>query len=385
MKQLAILGSTGSIGRQTLEVVEQFPERLQVVALAAGRNRDDFLKQCLSHRPRVVSLELEEDARWLREQLSGQYSPEIYFGLNGLVEVATCSEAAVVLTALSGAIGLIPTCAAIEAGKQIALANKETLVAAGEYVTGLAAKNKVQLLPVDSEHSAVFQCLHGESKLRVRRIILTASGGPFRQLDQKALSQVTPQMALKHPNWSMGQKITIDSATLMNKGLEVIEAKWLFDLDFAAIDVVVHPQSLIHSMVEYGDGSILAHLGIPDMRIPIQYALSYPDRWFNSLPRLSLTEIKGLTFEEPDTGRFPALALAYEAGKQGGTAPAVMNAANEVAVHAFLAGEIQFLEIPRVVEKTLNAHQTFKPSSLEEIIEVDGWARKRTAQFLTNI
>ncbi len=386
MKQISILGSTGSIGRQTLEVVDQFPEKLRVVAMAAGKNRTDFFKQCMSYRPRVVSLELEEDARWLRDQLAGSgFHPEIYFGLEGLVTVATCNEAAAVLTALSGAIGLIPTCAAIEAGKQIALANKETLVAAGDYVTGLAAKNRVQLLPVDSEHSAIFQCLHGESKSDVRRVILTASGGPFRHLDRVSLAQVTPEMALLHPNWSMGQKITIDSATLMNKGLEVIEAKWLFDVDYDNIDVVVHPQSIIHSMAEYGDGSVLAHLGLPDMRIPIQYALSYPERWFNSLPRLVLTELKGLTFEEPDTLRFPSLALAYQAGREGGTAPAVLNAANEIAVHAFLAGQIKFLEIPLIVEKTLTAHQTYKPSSLEEIIEVDGWARKVAAGLLTNI
>ncbi len=385
MKKIAILGSTGSIGRQTLEVVQQFPEELTVVSLAAGKNRQSFLTQCIQYRPLVVSLETEEDAKWLKLQLAEQrLYPEIHYGIDGLVRVAICEEASVVVTALSGAIGLIPTCAAITAKKQIALANKETLVAAGHYVTKLAAEHKVSILPVDSEHSAIWQCLHGEDKKSVRRIILTASGGPFRKLDRLSLEQVTPAMALKHPNWAMGQKITIDSASLMNKGLEVIEAKWLFNLDFQDIDVVIHPQSMIHSMVEYGDGSILAHLGMPDMRIPIQYALSYPERWFNDLPRLNLTELMGLTFEEPDTERFPALALAYQAGKQGGSAPAVLNAANEIAVHAFLAGRIRFLEIPRIVDQTLQNHPPSNVSSLEEILFIDQWARTEAARILSN-
>ncbi|MCL5290835.1 MAG: 1-deoxy-D-xylulose-5-phosphate reductoisomerase [Bacillota bacterium] len=385
MKQIAILGSTGSIGRQTLEVADLFPNELKLVALSAGRNRQAFLQQCRQYQPLVVSLELEEDARWLQEQLAGEgWRPEIHHGLNGLLAVATCPEASTVVTALSGAIGLIPTCAAIKAKKQIALANKETLVAAGDYVTKLAAQNEVKILPVDSEHSAIWQCLQGEAGQSVRRLLLTASGGPFRQYHPEDLSQVTPQMALKHPNWSMGQKITIDSATLMNKGLEVIEAKWLFDIDFDHIDVVIHPQSIIHSMVEYGDGSVLAHLGMPDMRIPIQYALSYPARWFNQLPRLKVTDLKGLTFEEPDTKRFPSLALAYQAGRQGGTVPAVLNAANEVAVYAFLAGQIKFLDIPQVVERTLNQHKGITPSGLEEIIEIDGWARAEAAKIIRN-
>ncbi len=386
MKQIAILGSTGSIGRQTLEVVDSFPDKLKVVGLAAGRNRQAFLRQCLQYKPLVVSLEGEEDAKWLQEHLAAEgFFPDIYHGVNGLVAVATCQEASTVVTALSGAIGLIPTCAAIKAKKQIALANKETLVAAGDYVTRLAEQNKVQILPVDSEHSAIWQCLHGEARQSVKRILLTASGGPFRQYDRDALAQVTPQAALKHPNWSMGQKITIDSATLMNKGLEVIEARWLFNLDFNDINVVIHPQSIIHSMVEYGDGSILAHLGMPDMRTPIQYALSYPERWFNQLPRLNLTELKGLTFEEPDTGRFPSLGLAYQAGRQGGTAPAVLNAANEIAVHAFLSGQINFLDIPAVVERTLDQHRAITPSSLEEIIEIDGWARTAANKIIRNL
>ena len=385
MKKIAILGSTGSIGRQTLEVVQQFPEELAVVSLAAGKNRQAFLVQCIQYRPLVVSLETEEDAKWLKLQLAEQgLYPEIHYGIDGLVRVATCEEASVVVTALSGAVGLIPTCAAITAKKQIALANKETLVAAGHYVTKLAAEHEVSILPVDSEHSAIWQCLHGEDKKSVRRIILTASGGPFRKLDRTSLEQVTPAMALKHPNWAMGQKITIDSASLMNKGLEVIEAKWLFNLDFQDIDVVIHPQSMIHSMVEYGDGSILAHLGMPDMRIPIQYALSYPERWFNDLPRLNLTELMWLTFEEPDTERFPALALAYQAGKQGGSAPAVLNAANEIAVHAFLAGRIRFLEIPMVVDKTLQNHPPTNVSSLEEILFIDQWARTEATRILSN-
>lgn len=385
MKKIAILGSTGSIGRQTLEVVQQFPEELRVVSLAAGKNRQALLEQCIQHKPLVVSLEVEEDAKWLKGKLvEHDLYPDIQCGIDGLVSVATCEEASVVVTALSGAIGLIPTCAAITAKKQIALANKETLVAAGEYVTNLATEHQVQILPVDSEHSAIWQCLHGEHKESVKRILLTASGGPFRQMDRVSLEQVTPQMALKHPNWAMGQKITIDSATLMNKGLEVIEAKWLFNVDFKDIDVVVHPQSIIHSMVEYGDGSILAHLGMPDMRIPIQYALSYPQRWFNNLPRLNLTDLMGLTFEEPDTERFPSLALAYQAGKQGGSAPAVLNAANEIAVHAFLAGKIRFLEIPEVVDRTLQLHKPVCLSSLEEILFIDQWSRSEAERIISN-
>lgn len=383
MKYISILGSTGSIGRQTLEVVDQFPEALQVVALAGGRNREKFLEQCKRYKPLIVSLQLEEDAKWLKKRLAeDKLAPEIFYGLDGLVAVATCPEAAVVVTALSGAIGLLPTCSAIKAKKQIALANKETLVAAGQYVSKLAEVNEVQLLPVDSEHSAIWQCLKGEKRAALRKIQLTASGGPFRLLNRQELEQVTPELALRHPNWSMGQKITIDSATLMNKGLEVIEAKWLFNVDYDDINVVVHPQSIIHSMVEFGDGSIIAHLGMPDMRIPIQYALSYPDRWFNRFPKLNLTELNGLTFEAPDTSKFPALALAYAAGKQGGTAPVVLNAANEVAVQAFLARQIKFMQIPAIVEKTLNNHQSLSSPELEEILEVDGWARQEARKFI---
>ncbi|MDO7787056.1 1-deoxy-D-xylulose-5-phosphate reductoisomerase [Desulforamulus aquiferis] len=386
MKKFAILGSTGSIGRQALEVVEAFPDELKVVGMAGGKNRELFLKQCLSHKPMIVSLQDKEDASWLKaELLKNGLKVEVYYGTEGLIAVATCEEASTILTALSGAVGLLPTCAAIEAGKDIALANKETLVAAGEYVTLLAEKNNISLLPVDSEHSAIWQCLKGENKSSVRKLILTASGGPFRQMDRSNLEGVTPQMALKHPNWSMGAKITIDSATLMNKGLEVIEAKWLFNLDFDDIEVVIHPQSIIHSMVEYGDGSFIAHLGQPDMRIPIQYALSYPHRWFNNFPKLNLKSIMGLTFEAPDTTRFPSLALAYEAGRAGGTAPAVLNAANEIAVHTFLQGSIKFLEIPLVVQKTLDKHRVVKPSSLEEVIEVDIWARKEVTRILSNL
>lgn len=382
---ISILGSTGSIGRQTLEVVDSFPDELKVVGLAAGKNRQELLEQCLKYSPSVVSLELEEDARWLKEQLSSKgLRPEIGYGINGLVTVATCDEASTVVTAVSGAIGLVPTCAAIKSKKKIALANKETLVAAGEYVMSLAEENNVEILPVDSEHSAIWQCLKEESRNSVRSILLTASGGPFRQLSSHELEEVTPEMALKHPNWSMGHKITIDSATLMNKGLEVIEAKWLFNVEFSDIEVIIHPQSIIHSMVEYGDGSILAHLGIPDMRIPIQYALSYPDRWVNELPRLKLTELKGLTFEKPDMVRFPCLALAFQAGRQGGTAPVVLNAANEVAVHAFLAEQIKFRDISAVVEKTLQMQNFKTPTCLEDIIEADEWARTKARQIIRN-
>lgn len=385
MKLITILGSTGSIGRQTLEVVQQFPDKLKVVGMSAGKNRQLFLEQCLVFRPSIVSLQDEEDALWLKDTL-GHYSyyPEVFYGLEGLVAVASDSDASVVLTALSGAIGLVPTCAAITAKKNIALANKETLVAAGEYVTKLASEHQVELLPVDSEHSALWQCLKGEERKTVNQLILTASGGPFRQYDLASLSRVTPQAALKHPNWSMGPKITIDSATLMNKGLEVIEAKWLFNVNVSEIKVVVHPQSIVHSMVEYGDGSLIAHLGQPDMRIPIQYALSYPNRWPNNFPKLNLVQLKGLTFEEPDLVRFPSLSLAYQALQAGGTAPAVLNAANEIAVHAFMSGTIGFMQIPEVVDRVLNSHSTVTAAALEEIIEIDHWARNEATRIISN-
>jgi len=304
-------------------------------------------------------------------------------GEKGLLEVATSPEAQVVLTAVTGSLGIKPTLAAIQAGKDIALANKETLVAAGELVTEMAKEKGISIFPVDSEHSAIWQCLNGENEKNIRRIILTASGGPFREMDIKEMKNVTVEMALNHPNWNMGRKITIDSATLMNKGLEVIEARWLFGVDFEKIDVVIHPQSIIHSMVEFLDGSVIAQLGLPDMYLPIQYALSYPERWENKLKRLDFNAIGQLTFERPDEERFRCLALAYQAGRCGGTMPVVLNAANEVAVGAFLDRKIGLLDIPRIVELVMNQHEVVNQPDLEAILSADRWARKK-AITITN-
>jgi len=381
MKRLAILGSTGSIGRQTLQVLDNFADEIKLVALAAGNNRQLFLEQVKKYKPRLASLLKEEDASWLLQQLDGQQKTEIYYGHEGLLAVANCSEADTVLTAISGAAGLLPTVSAIKAGKTIALANKETLVAAGELVMRLARECNTQILPVDSEHSAIWQCLNNANGHEVARILLTASGGPFRCLKTEQMSEITPAMALNHPNWQMGAKITIDSATLMNKGLEVIEARWLFDINYENIDVVIHPQSIIHSMVEFNDGSVLAQMGVPDMRLPIQYALLYPRRLAGKTPRLHWP-IGELTFDAPDLGRFPSLSLAFHAGRAGKTMPAVLNAANEVAVHAFLAGRIGFTSIPKLVAKVMEEHNPFNYNSLEEIMETDKWARRRTEEMI---
>jgi len=381
MKQLAILGGTGSIGRQTLQVLDNFPDEIKLVALAAGNNRQLLLEQVKKYKPRLASVFKEEDASWLLQQLGGQQKTEIYYGHEGLLAVATCSDADTVLTAISGAAGLLPTVSAIKAGKTIALANKETLVAAGELVMRLAREFNINILPVDSEHSAIWQCLNNANGHDVARILLTASGGPFRCWKTEQMSQITPAMALKHPNWQMGAKITIDSATLMNKGLEVIEARWLFDINYDNINVVIHPQSIIHSMVEFNDGSVLAQMGVPDMRLPIQYALLYPLRLMGKAPRLQWP-IGELTFDAPDTERFPSLSLAFQAGRVGKTMPAVLNAANEVAVQAFLAGRIGFASIPTLVAKVMEEHSPFNYNSLEEIMETDKWARRRTEELI---
>jgi len=381
MKQLAILGGTGSIGRQTLQVLDNFPDEIKLVALAAGNNRQLLLEQVKKYKPRLASVFKEEDACWLLQQLGGQQKTEIYYGHEGLLAVATCSDADTVLTAISGAAGLLPTVSAIKAGKTIALANKETLVAAGELVMRLAREFNINILPVDSEHSAIWQCLNNANGHDVARILLTASGGPFRCWKTEQMSQITPAMALKHPNWQMGAKITIDSATLMNKGLEVIEARWLFDINYDNINVVIHPQSIIHSMVEFNDGSVLAQMGVPDMRLPIQYALLYPLRLMGKAPRLQWP-IGELTFDAPDTERFPSLSLAFQAGRVGKTMPAVLNAANEVAVQAFLAGRIGFASIPTLVTKVMEEHSPFNYNSLEEIMETDKWARRRTEELI---
>ncbi len=382
MKYLSIIGSTGSIGRQALDVARNNPENIKVVALAAGRNIELLAEQIIEFKPLVVSVSDLRHAEKLSGMLGGPKKPEILFGEEGLIAVAGCEKATVLLTAVTGTVGLMPTVKAIEAGKDIALANKETLVAAGEIVMEKVKQHGVNLYPVDSEHSAIWQCLNGENRADLKRIILTASGGPFRGLTTAEMKNITPEQALKHPNWNMGSKITIDSATLMNKGLEVIEAHWLFNLDFEHIDVLVHPQSIVHSMVEYADGTVIAQLGIPDMRIPIQYALSYPQRWPNELPRLDLLSIGQLTFEAPDMDNFPCLRLAYHAGKLGGTMPAVMNAANEVAVWRFLKGEIGFLAIPRTVQAVMEKHQNIARPKLDDILNADRWARE-TAQNIS--
>ena len=372
IKGVSILGSTGSIGRQALDVLDGRPD-FRIVGLAAGKNIKLLREQIKRYGPLLVSVEKEDDALALAREFAGKV-PEILWGSQGLRAVASHPTAGVVITAVTGTAGLLPTVEAIRAGKDIALANKETLVAAGSLVTSLAAGKGVNILPVDSEHSAIWQCLRGSRPGEVESIILTASGGPFRK--EPDLERVTVSMALAHPNWSMGKKITVDSATLMNKGLEVIEARWLFGLDYDRIRVVVHPQSIIHSMVEFRDGSVMAQLGLPDMRLPIQYALTYPDRLPGNVPRLDPAKISALTFEPPDTGRFPLLDLAYRVGGRGGTLPAVMNAANEVAVELFLAGRIRFTAIYRVVEEVVGRHDIKDRPGLGEILEADRWARE---------
>ena len=378
---VSILGSTGSIGRQALEVVDLFPEHFFIVGLAAGKNIEVLRGQIYKYRPRIVSVSNDHDAWSLAEEL-GPGGPEIFWGEDGIKAVAVCPGADTVLTAVTGTVGLIPTVAAIRTGKNIALANKETLVAAGSLVMRLASEHGVQILPVDSEHSAIWQCLQGSRPDEIGRIILTASGGPFRKHPWN-LDSVTVEMTLAHPNWNMGKKITVDSATLMNKGLEIIEARWLFGLDYDRIGVVVHPQSIVHSMVEYTDGSVLAQMGVPDMKLPIQYALTYPRRYSRNMPRLDWRSLLELTFEPPDTDRFPMLSLAYRVGRRGGTLPAVMSAANEVAVNLFLGGKISFNSIYSIVEEVVGRHSVIEEPGLSEILECDSdarnWARRLAA------
>ncbi|MEW6296793.1 MAG: 1-deoxy-D-xylulose-5-phosphate reductoisomerase [Thermodesulfobacteriota bacterium] len=382
MKRLAVLGSTGSIGVTTLSLVERFPGRFRVVALAAGKNLAKLKEQVRLFQPEVVSLTDEADAENLRAQLP-EFRGDILSGPEGLVTVATHPDADVVMAALVGAVGLAPTLAAIRAGKTIALANKEALVISGELMTREAKRHRVQILPVDSEHNAVFQALHGYPREQVKRVILTASGGPFLHRPAEELADVRVEEALQHPTWKMGNKITIDSATLMNKGLEVIEARWLFDLLPEQVSVIIHPQSIVHSMVEYTDGSVLAQLGIPDMAIPISYILAYPDRLpLSHLPALDLAATAQLTFFQPDATKFPCLGLAYEALARGGTCPAVLNAANEVSVESFLAGRIRFTEIAALNRRVLDAHAPRPVTDLETLMEADRWARTRARTAL---
>jgi 1-deoxy-D-xylulose-5-phosphate reductoisomerase len=383
MKTLTILGSTGSIGTQTLDVVRQNPDKLQVYALFAGKNISELEKQAREFRPQMIGVMDEETALELRARVQ-DLPLKVVQGMEGMLESVTASATDVIVTAISGRIGLEPTLAALHAGKDIALANKETLVAGGDLVMETAKRLGRKILPVDSEHSAIFQCLEedldDEAKI-LEKIILTASGGPFRGWTEEQLADVTPESALKHPNWAMGAKITIDSATMMNKGLEVIEAHHLYNLSYEKIEVLIHPQSVIHSMVQYQDGSILAQLGRPDMRLPIQYALSYPTRWPNPFERLDFRG-KTLTFFDPAEYHFPALELAYECGKRGGTLPAVMNAANEVAVHAFLERRISYLEIIRLVEKVCKEHRVLDATDLGSILNADDWARIRLEELI---
>jgi 1-deoxy-D-xylulose-5-phosphate reductoisomerase len=381
MKNLAILGSTGSIGRSALAVVDAHPARLRVVALAAGDNAALLGEQIARYRPEVVAMATVDAVDRLRASAGSGALPAIAGGAEGLVAVATHPSADIVICASAGTAGLEAVLAAIEAGKTIALANKEVLVMAGALVTEAARRRGVPILPVDSEHNAIHQCLHGRSIGDVRRLILTASGGPFRDCSADALERVAPAAALRHPTWQMGRKITIDSATLMNKGLEVIEAHWLFGVSADQIDVLIHPQSIVHSMVELNDGSVIAQLGVTDMRLPIQYACSYPDRWEAALPSLDLLRAGRLDFQAPAHERFPCLGLAYRALRAGGTLPVVLNAANEVAVDAFLDEKLGFTAIARVIEKTMNAHQVEPVSTLDVVRRVDRWAREHAREM----
>lgn len=375
MKTLSLLGSTGSIGVNVLAVVRQFPERFRVAGLSAGRRIDLLAEQVREFRPEVVSIADPELVDRLTALLPTEERPKIYSGPEGNHRVATLPATDMVVSAVVGAVGLLPVLAAIEAGKDVGLANKETLVMAGRLIMAAVRAHRVRLLPIDSEHSAIFQALEAGRRQDVARIILTASGGPFRTSSSEALSAVTPAQALAHPNWSMGPKISIDSATLMNKGLEVIEARWLFAVEPDQIEVVVHPQSIVHSLVEFCDGSLVAQLGVPDMRIPIAYALSYPERLDLGLARLNLVECGGLAFEPPDDKRFPALRLACEALAAGGVKPAVLNAANEVAVEAFIAGRIGFVAIAAIVAASLDQVDQADDMDLQAILNADREAR----------
>lgn len=380
MKHLSILGSTGSIGVSTLEIVAAYPDRFRVTAMTAGRNLDLFARQIRQFSPRIAAVASTQDIPRLKELCSG-LQVEITGGIEGLIAAATAEESEMVVAAIVGAAGLVPTAAAIKAGKDIALANKETLVTAGHLFMEMIAECGVKLYPVDSEHSAVFQSIEGHRSEDIGKIILTASGGPFLNTPTDQLANVTVQAALNHPNWSMGRKITIDSATMMNKGLEVLEARWLFDVPVEKIDVNIHPQSIIHSMVEYIDGCVIAQLGTPDMKAPIAYALSYPERVATGVKPLDLTTFSGLTFHKPDLVKFRCLGLAYHAINAGESMPAVMNAANEIAVEAFLEGRIRFLQIAEVIERTMDSHKAHDLKTIEEVLLADRWGRDKAREI----
>jgi 1-deoxy-D-xylulose-5-phosphate reductoisomerase len=381
MRSIALLGSTGSIGMSTLDVVRQFPDRFKVQGMVAGRNLQRLAAQIKEFSPECVAIKNEADIALLRRFL-GNHRVEILSGQDGATMVATASGVDVVLAAIVGGAGLVPTLMGLKAGKEVALANKEALVMAGEIFVNAAKQNRTRFLPVDSEHSAIFQCLQGNCRDEVDKIILTASGGPFLRTPLNRLDKVTVEQALKHPNWKMGPKITIDSATMMNKGLEVVEARWEFDLKPERIEVVIHPQSVIHSMVRYQDGSVIAQLGIPDMRIPIAYALAFPHRLKGNWPPLELTRQGELNFLPVEKKRYPALSLAHDALREGGSMPAVLNAANEVAVAAFLEKQIGFRDIHRLIDKTMQGHVLRRASDLDEILEVDRWARDKASALI---
>jgi 1-deoxy-D-xylulose-5-phosphate reductoisomerase len=375
VKNIVILGSTGSIGTSTLDVISRFPDEFQVVGLAAGSNDQALEDQIRTFRPEVVALSCPDAANRLRARM-GTTSTEILDGDEGLCTVAGFSKGELVISSIVGGAGLKPTLSAIQAGRQVALANKEPMVMAGRLMQQEAHKHGVKIFPIDSEHSAIFQSMEGHRKVDMRRIVLTASGGPFWDWGATDLEHVTPEQALQHPNWKMGAKITTDSATLMNKGLEVIEARWLFDIPPDQIDVVIHRESIIHSLVEYCDGSVIAQLGHPDMRTPISYALKYPERIPLNPPLLDLGKIGKFTFYPTDSAKFPCLQLAYDALRGSDGLPATLNAANEIAVQAFLKHQISFLEIPRVIQETMNAYSATPLTSIEEVLEVDQWARR---------
>ncbi len=381
MRTIALLGCTGSIGMSTLDLVRRFPERFRVHGLVAGENLTRLASQIKEFAPKCVAIKNEEDVPRLRKLL-GSNRVEVLCGQRGATAVSTAPEADIVVAAIVGGAGLIPTLAAVQAGKELAIANKEALVMAGEIFVKAAKEKGVRLLPVDSEHSAIFQCLQGNRLEEVDKLILTASGGPFLRTPLKRLHQVTVAQALKHPNWKMGRKITIDSATMMNKGLEVVEARWEFDMDPQRIEVVIHPQSVVHSMVRYQDGSIIAQLGVPDMRIPIAYALAYPHRLKGGWKPLELTRQGELNFLPVESKRYPALKLAYDALKEGGTMSAVLNASNEVAVAAFLERQIGFRDIHRVIDNTMQGHVPKRVKEVDEILEVDRWAREKALSLI---
>ena len=384
MKKISILGSTGSIGTQTLDVIKKYPSDFEAVAISANSNVKMILEQIEEFKPKYAVMYEESKAEELKNLLPKECTTEVLSGMEGLKKISSLDEIDVVLTAVVGMIGLVPTMCAIESKKDIALANKETLVTAGELVMKAAKENGVKILPVDSEHSAVFQSLNGENNRDVEKIILTASGGPFRGKKKEDLINITKNEALKHPNWDMGRKISIDSSTLMNKGLEVIEAKWLFGVEAEDIDVVVHPQSIVHSMVQYRDSSVIAQLGCPDMRLPIQYALTYPDRMETDFERLDFRKASQLTFEEPDLETFPCLKLAYECLKAGGTYCAVLNAANEIVVNEFLEDRIGFYDIPKYIKIGLDAHESIENSTLEQILKIDLDTREYVKKLIDN-